>query len=75
MLEQIEKSKNELSAHLIERNHSMSQIETFVQRISAAELVRSKTNMYELCQRLPKQQDMPSTPDIRIPSTVFFKNE
>ena len=75
VLEQIEKSKNELSAHLIERNHSMSQIETFVQRTPAAELVRSKTNMYELCQRLPKQQDMPSTPDIRIPSTVFFKNE
>ena len=75
VLEQIEKSKNELSAHLIERNHSISQIETFVQRTPAAELVRSKTNMYELCQRLPKQQDMPSTPDIRIPSTVFFKNE
>ena len=34
VLEQIEKSKNELSAHLIERNHSMSQIETFVQLLS-----------------------------------------
>ena len=75
VLEQIEKSKDELSAQLIERKHSMSQIETFVQRTPAAELVRSKTNMYELCQGLLKPQDMPSTPDIRIPSTVFFKNE
>ena len=53
----------------------MSQIETFVQRTPAAELVRSKINMYELCQRLLKPQDMPSTPDIRVSSTVFFKNE
>lgn len=75
VLEQIEKSKDELSAQLIERKHSMSQIETFVQRTPAAELVRSKTNMYELCQGLLKPQDMPSAPDIRIPSTVFFKNE
>ena len=75
VLEQIEKSKHELSAQLIERKHSMSQIETFVQRTPAAELVRSKTSMYELCQGLLKPQDLPSTPDIKIPSTVFFKNE
>ena len=75
VLEQIEKSKDELSAQLIERKHSMSQIETFAQRTPAAELVRSKTNMYELCQGLLKPQDMPSAPDIRIPSMVFFKNE
>ena len=75
VLEQIEKSKDELSAQLVERKHSMSQIETFVQHTPAAELVRSKFNMHELCQGLLKPQDMPSMVDIRIPSTVFFKNE
>ena len=75
VLEQIEKSKDELSAQLIERKHSMSQIETFVQCTPAAELVRSKFNMHELCQGLLRPQDMPSMVDIRIPSTVFFKNE
>ena len=75
VLEQIEKSKDELSAQLVERKHSMSQIETFVQRTPAAELVRSKFNMHELCQGLIKPQDIPSMVDIRIPSTVFFKNE
>ena len=75
VLEQIENSKDELSAQLIERKHSMSKLETFVQRTPAAELVRSKLNMHELCQELLKPQDMPSMVDIRIPSTVFFKNE
>ena len=75
VLEQIEKSKDELSAQLVEAKHSMSQIETFAQRTPAAELVRSKFNMHELCQGLLKPQDMPSMVDIRIPSTVFFKND
>lgn len=74
-LEQIRKMKDELQDQLDKRNHSISQIETLVQRSPAAELVRAKTIINEMCQGLQQPQDMQSTAVVKTTSTVFFENE
>ena len=73
--EQIRKMKDELQEQLDKRNHSISQIETLVQRSPAAELVRAKTIINEMCQGLQQPQDMQSTAVVKTTSTVFFENE
>ena len=73
--EQIRKMKDELQDQLDKRNHSISQIETLVQRSPAAELVRAKTIINEMCQGLQQPQDMQSTAVVKTTSIVFFENE
>ena len=73
--EQIRKMKDELQDQLDKRNHSISHIESLVQRSPAAELVRAKTIINEMCQGLQQPQDMQSTAVVKTTSTVFFENE
>ena len=73
--EQLEKSKSELQDTLEKREQSISQIETLVQHSTGAELVRTRAIVDELQQGLIEPPDIPSTAEIDVHSTVFFKNQ
>ena len=73
--QQIREMKDKLQDQLDKRNYSISKIETLVQRSPAAELVRTKTIINEMCQGLQQPEDIQSTAVVKDTSTVFFENE
>ncbi len=72
--EKIRKQRGEFQDRLNKREKTISQIERLVERSAGAELVRTKTFMDELFQKLQEPQEIPSLLQKKSPTTMFLKN-
>ena len=74
--EQLEKSKRELQDMLEKREQSISQIEALVQQSTGVELIKTRRIREKLeGEIITPSYKLPSTAEIDVYSTFFFKNE